>query len=168
MARRARTDIQRQSVEIDGQPVLSRVTARAEYFEGVLPHPETLAAYEALHPGITGWMVERVTFQQDHRMAIEKEAVAAKAALASRGQIFAFLLGLGCLIIAGFGFYCKQPLAGFGAVVVGIGTIGGAYVYGSKNEADERARRDEILHPRPPQPEPQQRPPKKPNRGGRA
>lgn len=128
---------------------ITRTVASSEYFEGVLPPPEMLAQYEALEPGLIRWMMNRVESQQGHRMQLESFVVTERTKQGTRGQIFAFLLGLGTLVVAAIGFWLSQPLAGFGSVVVGIGAIGSAYYVGQRREAKERQEKDEQLHGKP-------------------
>jgi uncharacterized membrane protein len=130
----------------DGSKSLKVTRAGSRYYEGVLPPPEMLAQYEALNPGMIAWMMKRVEDQQAHRMEIERVAVKESFKQASRGQIFAFLLGLVTLFVAAFGFWVKQPLAGFGSVVVGIGSIAGAFYISQKQESRERVKKDAQLH----------------------
>jgi uncharacterized membrane protein len=126
----------------------TEIVAQSEYFEGVLPHPEIMAGYEALSPGTIEWMKDRVARQQEHRMKLEEHAVRERFKQGSHGQVFALVLGLGTLAVAGLGFYWHQPLAGFGAVVVGIGSIGGAYIYGIRQQSREREEKEKTLHSR--------------------
>jgi len=154
MSQTVRTSARQNKVaSADGTEQVSHTLVAAEYFEGVLPHPAIIAQYEALSPGTFDWLKQRVELQQAHRMEIEKTAIVSRLSLARRGQVFAFILGLGCLAVAGFGFYEKQPLAGFGAVAVGIGTIATAFLVGLKRESDERAAKNAQLNaPLPPKP----------------
>jgi uncharacterized membrane protein len=105
-----------------------------------------LAQYESLQPGLIVWLMNRVESQQVHRMDLEQFAVKERYKQGSRGQLFAFLLGIATLLVAGYGFYLSQPLAGFGAVVVGIGSIASAYYVGQAREAREKKEKDEKLH----------------------
>lgn len=80
------------------------MASRAERFEGPLPHPETLAAYERVRQGLGDRLVTAFEQQQAHRhalelaqMEMEQKALVldemnlkAKHALEKRGQWFGF------------------------------------------------------------------------------
>jgi uncharacterized membrane protein len=77
------------------------LAAKFEYesFSGPLPHPEMLAQYEQVSPGISKLICECMKGEADHRHHMEKgllqiEADSSKreSSLFSRGQLFAFLI----------------------------------------------------------------------------
>lgn len=129
-----------------GHSQTREIIAQAEYFEGVLPHPEIMAKYEALHPGIIAWMMQRVEKQQDHRMNLEAQAIPERIKQGTRGQVFAFLLGIGTLAVGAYGFYLGRPIEGLSSVIVGISAIAGAFFYGIRRESLERIEKDKVLH----------------------
>lgn len=70
-----------------------------KYYSAPLPSPETLKGYAEVLPNgaerIMGW----IESQTNHRIELENKILPLQAKESSRGQIFAFVLGLLCLAI---------------------------------------------------------------------
>ena len=67
---------------------------RQEAFFGPIPPPKAMAEYEALLPGSADRILSMAEKQQEHRMALEKEAVKSELAQNRRGQVFGFIVFL--------------------------------------------------------------------------
>ena len=90
------------------------------HYEGPLPPPEMLQAYDLISPGFANRIIAMAESQSTHRIEIEKHVIPTREKFAGRGQIFAFILGVFGISC---GTYCithGQPTAGS---IIGGGTV---------------------------------------------
>src|SRR5436190_22278572 len=90
---------------------------------GPLPHPDALARFEEVQPGLAGIIVGEFQTQAAHRRDLEGRVVRSNIRHAFTGQIFAFLI-LGGLVAGGI------YLVHEGRNAAGIAAITGAIVSG--------------------------------------
>jgi uncharacterized membrane protein len=76
-------------------------------WQGPLPHPSALAAFNDAYDGCARDIVEMTTSQSQHRQAMETKVVDADIRLRRQGQHYAFIIAM-AVIVGGF-------------VVIGIG-----------------------------------------------
>src|ERR1043165_8036979 len=83
-------------------PVLVRSTSE---FTGPLPPPNILGDYERVHPGLANKIVEMALRRHDHEREMDRQMIElAKTAQSdsakeiSRGQLFALIVALACII----------------------------------------------------------------------
>lgn len=96
------------------------ISASRIHYEGPLPPPEMLQAYELITPGFATRILSMAESQSAHRIEIEKHVIPSREKFAGRGQIFAFVLGIFGISC---GTYCAingQPTAGS---IIGGGTV---------------------------------------------
>lgn len=109
-----------------------RVTARASYFSGPLPDPETLKKYEEAMPGTVDRIIKMAEEQAKHRQEIEKAEVNTESRDSMLGILSALFMGLG-ILVAGtlIAIFAKNPAAawigGF-LDLAGIATIIGTFL----------------------------------------
>ena len=109
-----------------------RVTARASYFSGPLPDPETLKKYEEAMPGTVDRIIKMAEEQAKHRQEIEKAEVNTESRDSMLGILSALFMGLG-ILVAGtlIAILAKNPAAawigGF-LDLAGIATIIGTFL----------------------------------------
>ena len=104
----------------------------------ILPPPKELKEYEEILPGITERLLTAFEKQQEHRFALEKNAVFTGSKRALRGQFFAFIL---CLLIIGTGFYLilkGKNIQGYGMVITALATLVTSFIYGKQENKKER------------------------------
>lgn len=84
---------------------IQRLEARQEMFQGPIPHPELLGAYDALVPGAADRLIRMAEEEAEHRRRLESEALQSDIAdrnearaEARRGQGFGFLLGMAAIL----------------------------------------------------------------------
>ena len=66
----------RRQVQRQQQPRIDRqLEIVAERYEGPIPDPKTLQAYEDVHPGAIDWILEQAKDQGRHRRKLEKRIV---------------------------------------------------------------------------------------------
>lgn len=87
--------------------VLYKAMQYSREHRGPLPAPETLAAYEKIHPGMTKSLLAQLLAESTHRHDLENRLCDAEVArsvrkidYASRGQLFGFILAGGGLLAA--------------------------------------------------------------------
>lgn len=79
-------------------------------YQGPLPPASELEKYENILPGAANRILTMVEKQSDHRRAIESRLIDAQIKNSLKGLYFAFIILLGVLILAGYGFiFGKMP-----------------------------------------------------------
>jgi uncharacterized membrane protein len=139
--------------------VIAQVTHHATH-QGPLPRPETLAGYDAVHPGLAERIVAMAEREQLHRHALEREETLQPYRLAARGQVF----GVTALtLIAALAAYLGFLGFSDAAAVVGlfdVASVVGIFVIGQyRGSREDRAMTsqpssdDEATIPHPREPE---------------
>lgn len=107
-----------------------------QHFSGPIPPPEILSGYEQIHPGFADRIISMAEKQSAHRQGLEKIRVESEIKDSRLGVIFAFLMGISCLIAAILISVFSKDNAGvfIGGVVgvTGIGSIVGTFIYGTR------------------------------------
>lgn len=106
------------------QAAQQRITQleRREFFKGPLPHPDHIAQYEAIHPGLADRIVRMAEEEAIHRREMERQIIAAEAHDARWGQRYAFLVVM--VVIAGATYAATQGAQWF-ATIIGVGGLAG-------------------------------------------
>lgn len=121
------------SVQKDNSQMQSRM-AIAQYTAGPLPPSAELREYENMYPGITKELMETYRKQVEHRISVEDKAVDSAVRDSSRGQVFAFLLGL-IVILGGFAaVFMDKEIFGIGAIVTAFASLAYVFVRGKKKD----------------------------------
>ena len=108
------------------------VQAIREEFNGPIPHPDIMEKYERILPGSTDRIISMAEKQAAHRQAMEEIMFKSEARDGLLGVIFAFLLGIGCLVACVI-VVCLVP-KNAGAIasaflgVTGIGSITTSFI----------------------------------------
>lgn len=112
------------------------VQAIKEEFSGPIPHPDIIEKYERIIPGSADRIITMAEKQAAHRQAMEKKMIESESRDGLLGIIFAFLLGIGCLI-ACVVVVCLVP-KNAGAIssaflgVTGIGSITTGFIQSAR------------------------------------
>lgn len=110
-------------------------------FQGPLPHPNDLAAYNEIVPGSAKTIINMALSQSEHRQNLEKSVINSDIKNSKLGLIFGLIIGLTGM---GSAVYCAsigQPTVGS---ILGGGTLAmlvSTFVYGSKSRKKERERK---------------------------
>lgn len=127
--------------------VVEQLVERVEQFRGPVPSPRHLREYEEVLPGCADRLISLTEQQSAHRREMEKEIVKTDVKLRSRGQLFAFVLGLagiiGAIVLAAIG----SDLVGFGVFLGSLATLIGVFVAQRKKE-DEPSQSGVAQRPR--------------------
>lgn len=113
---------------------VSQMTA----FQGPLPPPESIEHYDRILPGSADRIMAQWERQTAHRQDLERRTITANLAAQTRGQYFAFVLGLVILAIAAGLFYQGNDGWAFATILGGMGTILSAFIYGRAKQQQER------------------------------
>jgi uncharacterized membrane protein len=122
--------------------------ARREYaWQGPLPPPETLEAFNRVHPDAAEIILESFRLEGEHRRAQEEKKLQAQVddlvregKLASRGQIFAFILGIVAMGLGAWLTFADHEAVGAAMIGVPVLTFAGMFIknrVSSKKEEKE-------------------------------
>lgn len=129
-------DIKHSSKKTDESDIYMRIEKlemmESLTFSGPLPHPSHFAEYEKILSGSADRILKMVEEQSAHRRKMEERYLKDSVYTSRMGVIFAFLLGLSC-IVGGviLGINHKGWLAGV-ISLTGLGSIVGSFIYGTK------------------------------------
>lgn len=108
-----------------------------EFFSGPLPPPEFLEKYEAILPGLADRVVTMAENQSNHRMGSEKLYLMESLKQASRGQLFAFIIGMTGVIGSIYLLAIGITGAGIATLLLTLGSLVGVFFSGKKKNAVE-------------------------------
>lgn len=103
----------------------SRPTTRvtAEYYSGVLPHPDHLERFDQIVPGAAARILAQAESQTAHRHAMERKFLNINGTAQILGVVFGGLFLLGGLAIGGFLVHEGRTIAGFATMVGSLATL---------------------------------------------
>jgi len=108
----------------------------------VLPPPDELERYEAMHPGTTKIILDTYVAQANHRMALEKAVIDGDNKRANRGQLFSGMLGLLCIASGSVLTFLGKDTVGLSLIFGSIGTLLTAFYGGAILRHIERSKKD--------------------------
>ena len=90
-------------------------------FSGPIPPPSIIKGYEEIMPGAAERIIAMAENQAKHRQYMEKIMVNAEARDSLLGVVFAFILGVGCLVASAIIVICVPEKTGaISSAMVGI------------------------------------------------
>jgi uncharacterized membrane protein len=143
-----------------GPHQITTVERREEHLEhhtGPLPHPETLARYEATLPGAAERIITAMENEGAHRRELEKadaehfrRAHMLQVRHQGRGQFFGLLVAFGGFGLAGFAIYCGHPLTAAAIAAIDLLGLVTVFVTGrGRSQKDEKSAEEskEVARP---------------------
>ena len=133
-----------------------QITVKAihQEFQGPIPPPEILAAYNQIIPGGADRILKQAESETAHRQSLEKKAIDAEieglkneALDVRRGQIFGLIIGLTTIIS---GTICAVNGASVPAIFIGTSGVVGlvsAFIIGRKQKAATRPDEQKEIAP---------------------
>ena len=119
-------------------------------FPGPLPPPALLAKYNEAFPGCAERIVAMTEQQLAHRHALESRVVEGKLAAERTGQRLGFVLVLAALAVGGGLIAFDKDTGGLAAIIGAFASVVAIFVYGRRQEAEERRqKRAELTAPQP-------------------
>lgn len=92
------------NIEIEDEKQVKQVkrvvTEVMSEFSGPMPPPSILKGYEEILPGAADRILSMAERQSEHRQQMEKEMIESESRDSLLGVLFAFALGIGCIIAA--------------------------------------------------------------------
>ena len=116
---------------------IAAVRAEQRIHLGPLPAPDQLAQYNQILPGLAERIVAMAEKQSGHRQDVEGRVVRSNVRNATIGQCFAFVLGAGTIGGSIWLVSIGRSLEGLSGIVVAIGALLGAFVYGKRSQRAE-------------------------------
>jgi uncharacterized membrane protein len=117
---------------------ISTSVRHEEYFQGPLPHPDTLARYEQLSPGCANKIIDQFVEQGRHRMLLEKTVVTGDTLRSYLGVAAAFVIAIGGIGLAYYLVSQGKGWEGTAVVFIDLSTLAGVFVYGTNSRRRER------------------------------
>ena len=108
------------------------------FHEGPLPSPEVLAKYDDIVAGAAERIITMAEMQARHRQELEKIVVKSGARDSLLGLIFALIIGLATIIGGTYVAVGGHPTEGTILGGVGLASLVGVFVYGSRQRRAER------------------------------
>lgn len=142
-------DVDIEAVEEETVEAVKEVVIKAmkEEFSGPIPHPDTIRKYEEILPGAADRIISMAERQALHRQEMERKMITAESRDGLLGVVFAFMLGIGCIIAAVI-MVCLVPksagvIAGALLGVTGIGSITSNFIRSARsNRESENKKKD--------------------------
>lgn len=118
------------------------VAAMREEFRGPIPPPSIIKGYEEVVAGSADRIIKMAEKQAAHRQEMEREMIRIESRDGLLGILFAFFLGIGC-IIAAIVMVVIVPqssgaIAGALMGITGIGAITSGFIRSAKGELSRR------------------------------
>ncbi|MBC6491721.1 DUF2335 domain-containing protein [Flavihumibacter stibioxidans] len=104
---------------------------------GPIPSPEDMEEYGRVIPDGANRIMAMAEKQQEHRIELEKFAVKEELSQSSRGQIFALIMGLSCLLVGGFLVYTQHDTAGSILFGTSLTTLVIAFIVGKVRQRND-------------------------------
>ena len=123
-----------QSQQTQRKVSLQQTTIEGQFYAGPLPRAQELAAYEHITTGLADRIVSMAEKEQTTRHTIMRRRNLAQIWVTSAGQVFGFVLALAIIAIAGWLLAHDKPISGFIALLTGIGTLIGPFVYRKRRQ----------------------------------
>ena len=126
-----------EAVENETKKVIAEVIQGE--FSGPIPPPSIIEGYERVLPGSADRIITMAEKQSEHRQKMEEKMISAESRDSLLGVIFAFLLGVGCIIVAVI-MVCVVPqnsgaIAGAFLGVTGIGSITSSFIVNTRRQS---------------------------------
>ena len=116
----------------------SIIKQSAYTFSGPIPPPEILSKYDKISPGLAEKIIIMAEKQSTHRQSLESKVIYSDIKIRSRGQIFAFILGILAACFSTLLLLNGKSISGFITLFGTLGTLITAFMYGSHKKSKER------------------------------
>lgn len=138
------TKAESQKVSLEEQEEVKKVVAEVIQgeFSGPIPPPNIIEGYERVLPGSADRIISMAEKQSAHRQEMEKKMIDSESRDGFLGVVFAFLLGIGCIVAAVIMVWQVPQSAGAisGALlgITGIGSITSSFITSTRRDSDRR------------------------------
>ena len=108
---------------------------------GPLPPPAMLEEYNKIVPNAAERIIKMAEDQSAHRIKLETQVISADTRNSTFGIVSALVITLGVLVLAAYALKLGQTIAGGFLGTLGVGSIVGAFIYGTRSRQHEREQR---------------------------
>jgi uncharacterized membrane protein len=120
---------------------------RAQFYSGLIPHPDILKGYEELVPGAAKQILDTFNDQSRHRMALESKTIDSDIHRSWAGLAAGTVICLAILVIARELILAGHALQGTFLGTVNLATIVGIFVYVGRERRAERVEKAKLMQP---------------------
>jgi len=114
------------------------------HWEGPLPPPGALQQFNEVIPNGAERVMVLCEKQSSHRQELERKVIDSRIANMKRGQIFALLVAVLTLLVAGCCAYIGQPVVALAIVGIDLVSLATVFIYGSHAQRKELKERREA------------------------
>jgi uncharacterized membrane protein len=122
---------------------IEMAASKTEHFQGPLPHPTILKAYDIVLPGLAERIIGAWEKQTNHRISLEQLVINGDNNRANWGLFSATAITItviiACTILAIMNK--EQALIAIGVIVLNLTSLAGIFVYGSYSRRREREKK---------------------------
>jgi len=113
-------------------------------YSGPTPPPEVLAAYDQIVPGSAEKLINQFVAQGTHRMAMEEVVIRGDVRRANWGLAAGFTIAVAAIAVSFYMVYLGREIAGLGGLIMSLGSLVGAFVYGTVSRRRERIEKEKL------------------------
>ncbi len=114
------------------------------HWEGPLPPPGALQQFNEVIPNGAERVMVLCEKQSSHRQELERKVIDSRIANMKRGQIFALLIAILALLVAGYCAHIGQPIVALTIAGIDIVSLTSVFMYGSRTQRKELQERREA------------------------
>jgi uncharacterized membrane protein len=131
------------------QPGTKRVTTtlrvQEQLYQGPIPSPDILRGFDVIVPGSADRIIAMAEQQSAHRIAMEAKALHHEIVRSYCGLAAGFVISLIAIVGGLLLSYSGQPWAGTTIATVGLASLAGVFVYGTRSVRSERLEKAKIM-----------------------
>lgn len=113
-------------------------------YSGPIPPPDLLAAYDQVVPGSAETIINQFVAQGQHRMAMEEVVTRGDVQRANWGLAAGFTIAVAAIAMSFYMVYLGRELAGLGGLILSLGSLVGAFIYGTVSRRRERVEKEKL------------------------
>lgn len=113
-------------------------------YSGPLPPPELLAEYDVIVQGSAGKIIDQFVAQGRHRMDLERVVIHGDVRRSNWGLGAGFVLAAGTIAGSFYMIYLGKDIIGLAGIVMALGTLATAFVYGTISRRKERIEKEKL------------------------
>lgn len=116
---------------------LSRVEHIEQLFQGPIPPPNIMEAYDRILPGSADRILKLTEQQFEHRIAIENKVIDSKIISERRGTLLGFSLAVFIILASVILILKDKDIAGLAGIIITVTSLLLAFMYGKKSNIKE-------------------------------
>lgn len=118
--------------------------AQMKFHSGPLPSADLLAEYDSVVPGSAGKIIDQFVAQGRHRMDLERVVIHGDVRRSNWGLGAGFVLAAGTIAGSFYMIYLGKDIIGLAGIVMALGTLATAFVYGTISRRKERVEKEKL------------------------